>query len=306
MAEAIKKAPEGALPPISKRISKLKAVDPKTTEPKKPFILVFGKPATGKTWVSLDFPSVYFCDTEGGATRDHYTSKLKASGGIYLGVEQGSQDFDVIIEQVKALATEPHPYKTFILDSGSKIFNMEVAKEADRLGDKDAFGASKKPGIKQMRRLMSWLGKLDMNIIITAFEKPLWASGEQTGVTYDLWDHQMEHEIDLCLHVQKTGPSYIARPRKSRLVGFPEGVGFPWNYEEFASRYGKDIIERKSTQIKLATKEQVAEATKLIGIVKLDDTNKQDKWITENQTSFDEVEEEKIIKIIAYLKGKIT
>jgi len=285
--------------------SKLKAVDPKATEPKKPFILVFGKPATGKTFVSLDFPSVFFIDTEGGATRDHYTSKLKASGGMYLGIEQGSQDFDVITDQVKALCTEEHNFKTLIIDSGSKIFNMEVAKEADRLGDKDAFGASKKPAIKQMRRLMSWLNKLDMNIIITAFEKPLWAGGEQTGVTYDLWDHQMEHEIDLCLHVQKLGANYTARPRKSRLLGFPEGVSFPWSYEEFSSRYGEEIINRKSTHIALAKPEQVAEAIKLIGIVKLDENNKQDKWVIENQTSFDEVEEEKMTKIISYLKGKI-
>lgn len=290
---------------VQKKASKLKAVDPKAAEPKKPMILVFGKPGVGKTWTSLDFPSVYFIDTEGGANRDHYTSKLKASGGMYMGPEQGSQDFDTIIDQIKALATEEHQFKTFILDSGSKPFNMEVSKEAERLGDKDAFGASKKPAIKHMRRLLGWLNRLDMNVIITAFEKPLWANGEQTGVTFDLWDHQLEHELDLCLHIKKVADKHLAVPRKSRLIGFPEGVAFPWSYEEFASRYGRDVIERKSTQITLASPEQVAEAIKLLGVVKLNETDKQDKWILDNQELFAEVDSEKMTKILAHLKSKI-
>ncbi len=128
-----------------KKPSKLGAVDPKAAEPSRPKITVFGKPKVGKTWGALDFPSVYYIDTEAGADLAHYTDKLKKSGGMYFGREQGSQDFATVIEQVKALATEKHPYKTLVIDSLSKIYNMEINKEAERLGDKDGFGASKKP-----------------------------------------------------------------------------------------------------------------------------------------------------------------
>src|SRR5664280_1663930 len=79
---------EGAKP-----MTKLKAKDPKTTEPSKPKILIFGKPGVGKTWFSLDFPSVYYIDTEGGADLAHYTAKLIKSGGVYMGPEDGSLDF---------------------------------------------------------------------------------------------------------------------------------------------------------------------------------------------------------------------
>jgi len=93
-------------------MSKLKAVKPKTAEPSKPKILVFGKAGVGKTFTSLDFPKCYYIDAENGASRSHYTDKLDKAGGVYLGVEQGSQDFSEVIEQVKALATEKHEYKT--------------------------------------------------------------------------------------------------------------------------------------------------------------------------------------------------
>jgi hypothetical protein len=65
--------------------SKLKAVAPKAAEPSKPKMLIFGKPGVGKTWTSLDFPNVYYVDTEGGADLAHYTDKLEKSGGVYFG-----------------------------------------------------------------------------------------------------------------------------------------------------------------------------------------------------------------------------
>ena len=70
--------------------SKLKAVAPKAAEPSRPKVLIFGREGIGKTWFSLQFPSVYFIDTEGGANRDHYTDLLEKAGGVYLGPEQGS------------------------------------------------------------------------------------------------------------------------------------------------------------------------------------------------------------------------
>lgn len=288
--------------------SKLKAVDPKAAEPSKPKILIYGKPGVGKTWSSLDFPNVYYIDTEGGADLEHYTNKLKASGGMYLGVEQGSLDFDTVLEQLQALATEDHTYKTVVIDSITKLFNLEVTKEGERLGDKNAFGADKKPAIAHMRKLVSWLTRLDMNVILIAHEKPQWgidAKGERSeiGTTFDCWD-KLEYELHLCLNIIKNGESRKARVRKSRLMGFADNAVFPWAYAEFAQRYGKDVIEKKPSTLILATAEQLAEVTRLLGIVKLSDTDKQDKWIAENAALFAEVESEKMQNIINHLKGK--
>lgn len=297
-----------AVPAKAKTKSKLKAVDPKAAEPSKPKILIFGKPGVGKTWTSLDFPNVFYIDTESGADLEHYTNKLKKAGGMYLGTEQGSLSFDTVLEQLQALATEEHAFKTVVIDSITKLFNLEVTKEAERLGDKNAFGADKKPAIAYMRKLVSWLSRLDMNVILIAHEKPQWGTdnrGERTeiGVTFDCWD-KLEYELHLCLNIIKQGESRKARVRKSRLTGFPDAAMFDWSYPAFAERYGKDVIEKKPTQIMLASTEQLAEVKRLLESIKLSDTDRQDKWIAENQATLGEVEAEKMDKIITHLKGK--
>lgn len=293
-----------AAPAKPKPKSKLKAVDPKAAEPSKPKILIFGKPGVKKTWISLDFPRCYYIDTEGGANLEAYTDKLKKSGGVYFGPDQGSQDFGNIIEEVKTLATEKHEFRTLVIDSKSKLFNIEIAKEMERLGDKDAFGASKKPAVGYTRRLVNWLDKLDMTVILICHERPLWANDKQIGVTYDGYD-KLEYELHLCLHIVKQGDSSKAYIKKSRLPGFLDAASFDWSYEEFARRYGKEVIEAEAKPILLATPEQMAEVKRLLEIVRLSDTDKQDKWINENQLTLAEIESEKMDKILNHLKGKV-
>ncbi|MBX0289702.1 ATP-binding protein [Hymenobacter sp. HSC-4F20] len=286
--------------------SKLKAVSPKKAEPKKPKILIYGKPGVGKTWASLDFPSCYYIDTEGGANLDHYTDKLLASGGLYMGPEQGSLDFDTVIEQVQALATEEHDFKTLVIDSISKLFNTAIAVEAERLGDKNAFGADKKPAVANMRRLINWLTRLDMNVILISHEKPEWglnAKGERVeiGATFDAWD-KLEYELDLCLHILKAGNGRVARIRKSRIVGFKDSDAFPWSYAEFAKLYGKDVMEKKAETIELATPEQLAEIKKLLTTVKLPE-GQEEKWLSKAQVEgWEEMSTDRIAAAIEHIK----
>lgn len=259
----------------------LKAKDPKAAEPSKPKMLIFGKPGVGKTWGALDFPSCYYIDTEGGADLAHYTDKLKRAGGVYMGPEDGSLDFSTVIEQFHDLATTKHGYKTVIVDSISKLFNTCIANEAERLGDKDAFGASKKPAIAYMRRLVAWVNRLDMNVLFIAHSKSEWgvdAKGERAeiGQTFDCWD-KLEYELHLALEIYKQGPSRKARVRKSRLTGFPDASNFDWSFATFAERYGKDIIEKAATSISLATAEQVAEIERLLSLVKIEPATVE-KW----------------------------
>jgi hypothetical protein len=289
-------------------MSKLKAVDPKSAEPSKPKVLIFGKPGAGKTWTSLDFPNVYYIDTEGGADMAHYTDKLKKSGGAYFGVDQGSLSFDSVLEQVEALATEKHQYKTLVIDSISKVFAMEIAAEADRLGDKDAFGASKKPAVAYMRKLVSWLTRMDMNVILVAHEKDLYGLDEKKqrnviGVTYDAWD-KLEYELHLCLNIFKQAGQHKARVTKSRLLGFKDADVFDWSYESFAGRYGKEILEGVVKQVVLATPEQIATINDLMERVKLPE-DLPGKWFkAANCDSFEEMDTDKVAGIINLINTK--
>ena len=290
-------------------MSKLKAKDPKTVEPSKPKFVIYGPSGVGKTWFGTSFPSCYFIDTEGGATRQHYMDRLSKAGGKYLGVEDGSLDFDVVLDQIKALAVEKHGFKTVLIDSVTKLFNNAVATEAERLGDKNAFGADKKPAIAYMRRLVASLARLDMNIVLIAHERAEWgadAKGDRVelGKVADCWD-KLIYELDLGFHCQKRGASRVAIVKKSRLMGFPEGQSFPLEFSDFAERYGKDVIEKPSAPIVLATPEQVSEINRLVELLSIGQ-EVTGKWLEKaNAENFSELNTDQASKIIASLKSKI-
>lgn len=285
-------------------MSKLKAVNPKAAEPSKPKILIFGKAGVGKTWGALDFPKCYYIDTEGGANLKHYTEKLANAGGVYFGPEQGSQDFDTVIEQIKALATEKHDYKTLVIDSISKLHNLEINAEAERLGDRDAFGASKKPALRKMATIIRWCDRLDMNVVMIAHEKSLWFKGEQVGVTFDGAD-KLDYELHLCLNIVKQGDTRKAFVKKTRLVEFPDATNFPWSYEDFATKYGKKVIEGGVKQLVLATPEQLAELDELLDVVKVNE-GEPEKWLKKaNADTFADMDTIKIAACIDMLKSRM-
>jgi hypothetical protein len=289
---------------VPKKTTRLLAIDPASAEPSRPKITVFGKPGVGKTWGALDFPSVYFIDTEAGADLAHYTAKLSKAGGVYFGREQGSQDFATVIEQVKALATESHDYKTLVIDSLSKIYNLEVNKEAERLGEKDGFGASKKPAVRMSGTLIRWLDKLDMNVILICHEKPEWSKGEQIGFVPDAHE-KLEYELHLCLRITKEGESRKATVKKSRLIEFADGSRFDWSYEDFTKKYNRKVMEAAAKQIILASPEQLGELNELLEIVRLPD-GEVEKWLKKaNVETLAEMPSDKLGACITMLRSKI-
>lgn len=288
-------------------MSKLKAVKPKTAEPKKPAILVMGEAGVGKTWTSLDFPNVFYIDVERGATNAHYTDKLEKSGGAYLGIEQGSQNFDEVLEQVRALRSEKHDYKTLVIDSFTKLYNIEIANEQERIkkaGKKDEFGISKKPAIAKSRELIGLMGSIDMNVILISHVKPKWADGEQAGITFDGYE-KLEYELDLVLEIKKQGASRKAFIRKSRLEQFPEATSIDWNYEEFAKRWGKDVIEREHKAVQVATVAQLARLTALNDTLKTSPEERDKHLSWADVTRYEDMPTDKIHVVIQRLEDKL-
>ena len=291
-------------------MTRLKAKSPKETTPGKIKMLVFSKPGVGKTWLSLDFPSPYYIDSEGGARLGHYQKKLEKTNGAYLGIADGALDFQTVLEQIKALATEKHNYKTLAIGSITKLYQTVIANESERLGEKDVFGASKKPAYACMRRLFNWMLKLDMNILLEAHEVVEWGLNpdtgvkEELGVQADIWS-KVEHELDLTLRLLKRGHDRIAIIRKSRLVGFPEGESFPLTYTEFGERYGVDFIEAEVTPLTIATKEQTVEIQRIISRLKID-KKELDKILSKAKAnSWSDLTNEQADATIIWLKKKM-
>lgn len=258
----------------------LKAKAPESTKSGHTKILLFGGPGAGKTWAATGFPRPYFIDCEGGASGPQYLKKLADVGGAYLGPTEGALDFDTVLGEIRALATEKHEYRTLILDSVTKLYQHAIAKEAERLGDKAVFGAEKKPAIAQMRKLISWLNRIDMNVILVSHEVPEWGGSgndrQQIGVRPDGYE-KLEYELDLVLRVQKHSKGLrTATVTKTRLAGFPDAERFELQrngedvgYAEFSTRYDKSKIEAQAKPLLLATPEQVAEIKRLIEVVNI-------------------------------------
>lgn len=287
----------------------LRGKDPKQASPSKPKILIFGKPGIGKTWASLDFPSVYYIDSEGGADLDHYTDKLKASGGAYLGPKDGGNDFNAVLEEIISLTTVPHNYRTLVIDSFSKLFNTrvdieyETMQKAGRDMDK-TFGAEKKPAINLTRRMVRWFEKLDMNVILICHEKDMWKDGKVTGVTFDGWD-KLEYELHLALNITRQGKARKARVMKTRLQQFELDSFFEWSYLEFADKFGREVIESAAKTIQPATSDQIRTVKGLEQAVRMDEELKT-KWFEKaGVTRWDDMDGETIQACIDYLTKQI-
>jgi len=284
----------------------LKAVKPELIKPSKPKFMISGKSGVGKTTFSLDFEKPYFIDCEGGATREQYTKKLVKSGGAYFGVEQGSQDFGILIDEIKQLGTTKHEYKTLIIDSFSKLYNTAAAIAEESVGND--YGRDRKEANKPTRQLLRWINKIDMTVILVCHLKDKWErKGKDvvyTGTTFDGWD-KLEYDLDLWLEVQKVGNERSFVVKKSRVQSFVEGVEYPLSYKNFSEMYGKEVIESLSSPIVMASPAQVAELRHLVEVVRLDE-DVIEKWKTKaSADDFSEFSQEQIEKCIQFVKSKI-
>lgn len=283
--------------------------------------IVFGKAGAGKTWLACSLPNVYYIDVEGGATGPQYAKRLAAEGGAYMGREDGAGEPTTILAELKALASEQHGYKTVVIDSATKLWTDEIAKEQSRLGSDDVWGASKKPAVRTARQLASWIARLDMNVILVCHSVAEYGlltdekgkqKREQIGTQPDCHE-KLVYEVNLVLEVESLSKgNRRAVIKKSRLEGFPDGDRFDIQlngkdigYEAIASRYGRENLEAAPSVITLATPEQVAEIERLLAVVKVDEKDLEKVLEKARAESWAELPTDKAQATIEWLKKKV-
>lgn len=288
-------------------MSKLRGKSPKLAKPSRPQVLIFGPPGVGKTWQTLDFPNCYFIDCEGGANLPHYTQRLDDVGAIYLGPEDGANDYSVVLQEVIALATTKHDRKTLVIDSFTKLFQTAVQVEYERIlkaGKKPEFGIEKKPAISYTRRLIRWLNQIDMNVILICHERPEWVKGEQIGTTFD-GHEKLGYELNLVLQIFKNGKSRKARCIKTRFEEFTDGTICDWSYTEFVKRFGSDVMNAEHLPIEVATTEQVATAKRLVGALNIEAGDISKLFDSCGVTKWEDMPSDRIVKAITKLEERL-
>lgn len=269
-------------------------------------MFVFGEAGVGKTTAALQFKHAYVIDTERGA--ENYPDIIAESKSVLF---QTSSMVEVIAE-VRALLVEKHSYRTLIIDPITPLYTdlLETAEETLRRekpdADPTAFGRHYGLANKTMKRLMNMLLSLDMNVIMTSHAKTEYGDDmKKLGTTFDAW-RKASYAFDLFLHLFRQGKSAeaprLAMVTKTRLKAFPDQSTFEWSYDEFAARYGKDILEREAAAVELASAEQVATITKLVSTVKLEEGAVEKWWKKAKVDRWEDMPADAVAKCIEYIK----
>ena len=217
-------------------------------------MMLYGAAGCGKTTAAIQLPNPYIVDSEKGT--DRYGSLIRSVNGAVV----QTSSYDAVIKEIKALATEKHPYKSLIIDPITPIYNDTLDKAEDELGASHGrhFG---KAG-KLFRRMYSLITNLDMNVCVICHGKAEYAPGKEMlkiGETFDgpkSWDHM----FDLVLELTKKGNKSAVRKafvKKTRIEAFPDGDIFDWSYKELMRRMGQDAIEGESRPIEYVSKDNL-------------------------------------------------
>lgn len=266
-------------------------------------MFIYGASGVGKTTTAISFPNCYLIDTEHGAENSQYTDLVKSNNGVMF----QSSDFKEILQEVRALRSEAHPYKTLIIDPITTVYSSLVDLHSTKNGkDNTEYGRNTVAAKKDMKRLFDLLLGLDMNIILTAHAKKEYAEGSMAvkGTTFDFFAGA-EYVFDLVLEIQKIGKKRIGKVIKTRIKTFEEGEEFDWSYEAVVAKYDRDIMEAATKPVELASQEEMSELVRLIGLLSIqpDEIN---KWLKKARVeSLHDMPKDLIIKCTASLQDKI-
>ena len=284
----------------------LRGVKP-TAVKKRLKVFFYGRAGVGKTRAAIQFPRPYLIDTERGSEHEQYIEILNKQEGAYF----FTSDIDEIIDEVKALLSVKHNYKTVIIDPLTVPYNATVDRAAEDIGTE--FGRHKIPADRKIKHLLTLLLRLDMNVIITSHSKSKWsrgrdAKGKETifedGSTFDCYG-RLDYLFDLVFEVDKRNNVRHAIIKKSRIEAFKEGEQFPFSYDAIADMYGREILEKDAVPQLLATLEQVNEINRLIDLLKVPSETVQ-KWLDKNESNdWGEMKAEIVQKYIGSLLNKL-
>ncbi len=215
---------------------------PKKTD-KRLKCMLYGMAGVGKTTASIMFPRPAIIDTERGTEMDQYVDAINAREGVVL----RTSSFETIMDQIRMLAIEDHPYQTLVIDPISVVYDSIADAHKKKVGTD--FSKHLVEAWSDWKRLTLLLSALDMNVVMTAHSKNEWVNGESTG--QQTWDgpKKSDYWVDLIIEVTRQGQARFGNIRKSRITDLPVDTTFEFSYDEIANRYGREILEKNAVPL---------------------------------------------------------
>ncbi len=271
-----------------------------------------GPTGAGKTTSSI-WPHSYIIDTELGTK--HYGDLIRQAESAVL----QTTDPDEIVAELRTLLSEPHPYRTLVLDPITGLYEAiqeqwldQYAEYYRKKGDAEMaemgdFGPVYWQKVKRtQKRIDGLLKRLDMNVIVTAHEKPEYAPGKtlkRIGVTFDAM-RGTDYLFDVVLRLTETkAGKRVAETIKDRTHKFPPT--FEYGYDTIRTLYGAEELDREAKTITLASPDQAEVAEKLAKLLGIAPTTIAKWWAKDSASGWGEMTQPHIEACIEKLRERI-
>jgi hypothetical protein len=249
---------------------------------------------------SIQFPNAYVIDGERGT--DHYGDVIRKANSVVLHTTSHNE----VVDQLRSLLSEEHPYRTLVIDPISTIYSDLLDESEQRVGNMNArhFGEAQ----KYMKRTANLMTALDMNIVVTAHAKPEYGPNmARLGNTFDGW-RRLPYVFDVVVELMRQGKQRVARVVKTRIETFPDGEVFPWSYDEIKQRYDEATLEREAEHVDLASEDQVMRLRRLLSQLSPEriEALKIDRWFAKAGVSdWSDMPQDVICKCISRLEQEV-
>ena len=207
---------------------------------------IYGPTGTGKTTTALHFPSPAVIDAERGT--EHY-------GGSFDFYRLKTNNYKKVMEAADELLKDPGEFKSFIVDPMTVIYDSMLQEKEDQMKIKTGNALYELQPLdyktikNQVKVLMNKLLSLDMNVIVTARSKPMYAKGKFMEVIGEQPEGHKDfpYMFDIVLELFK-GPkgTRMARVDKDRTNTLP--TEFEFNYDAFVEAVGITSLERSANK----------------------------------------------------------
>lgn len=263
----------------------LRAKKPEVTKPRVK-ALIYADKGVGKTHFCCSLPGTYYIDSEGLKDYPKFVKMIRDNDGVLIYLTELSE----MIEEVRALLSVEHNYKTLIIDSLSFPYAWLNQLEAERLAQKPGKeGTEYSANTAKAKRLIFQLGilltRLDMNVFVISHEKAKYIDGEESGKTFDIYD-KMAYSLGSTWNLRllgKTRKLFIEKTRYDELKT-ADLLDFNDGYEVLKNLFGEETFIRKAEVTELATPEQIATFDALVEALSISEEVIQ-KWLIKSQAT---------------------